>query len=107
MQFLVVAKPQFPLPLEHASSVIEGALAWYERYKSQLEMFGLFPGGGGFGVVAVPDVETLNQMMIEMPFAWFSEHQVYPIVPGRVGLEQLQEAVEVFRDEQVGDIAVR
>jgi hypothetical protein len=76
--------------------VIEGALAWSERHRDSIELFGNFIGGGGFGVLNVPDEETLNQIVIEMPFAWFSDVEVLPFVDGEAGLRQLQRALQAM-----------
>ena len=91
MRFLVVARPQFQIPPELLPQMIEGALEWHERYKEQLQEFGTFPGGGGFGIVEAQDSTRLNQLMLEMPFSPFAHHDVYPIVPGDTGLRQLRE----------------
>jgi muconolactone delta-isomerase len=96
MQFLVVAKPQFQAPPDQLPAMIEAAMEWTDRYANELKEFGTFPGGGGFGIADVPDVETLNQMIVEMPFSPFSTHEIYPIVPGATGLSQLRERVAML-----------
>ena len=93
MHVLVVATPQHPIPPSEMPGIVEGAADWFERHKDELEAFGLFPGGGGFGVVDVADGEHLNQLMLEMPFSPFSHHDIYPFVPGVTGLHQLREAM--------------
>jgi hypothetical protein len=96
MRVLVIGTPKFQIPPEQMSGVIEGALAWSERYRDSIELFGNFVGGGGFAAVNVPDETTLNQMVIEMPFAWFSDVQVHPFVDGEAGLRQLQQALQAM-----------
>jgi hypothetical protein len=91
MHVLVVATPRHPIPPADLPGVVEGALDWHERHKDELEAFGTFPGGGGFGVVDVADGEHLNQLMLEMPFSFFSHHELYPFAPGDTGLRQLRE----------------
>jgi hypothetical protein len=93
MRALVIGTPKFPPPPEKLPEMIEGALAWHQRYSDRFEVFGNFIGGGGFAVVNVPDEQTLNQMVMEMPFAWVSDVSVRPFVDGVTGFHQLQEAL--------------
>lgn len=90
MRVLVVATPAFPIPPDQLPAIVEGALQWSEQHRDELDQFGVFPGGGGFGVVNVADETALNQLMLDMPFAPFSHHEVRAFVPGREGLRQLQ-----------------
>jgi hypothetical protein len=96
VRVLVIGTPKFQVPPEQMPGVVEGALAWSERYRDNLELFGNFVGGGGFGVLNVPDEETLNQIVIEMPFVWFSDVQVHPFVDGVTGMRQLQRALQAM-----------
>jgi hypothetical protein len=93
MRALVIGTPKFPIPPEQLPGMIEGALAWHERYQDHFDAFGSFLGGGGFAVVNVPDEQTLNQIVIELPFSWVSDVTVRPFVEGVAGLRQLQEAL--------------
>jgi hypothetical protein len=92
MRVLVVAKPRATVPPEQIAGLIEGAMHWHERYHDRFEVFGSFPGGGGFAALDVPDEETLHQMVLEMPFSRFSEVTVTPYVPGDTGLRLAQQA---------------
>jgi hypothetical protein len=96
MRVLVVGTPKFQIPPDQLPSIVEGAIAWHERYEDKFESFGLFPGGGGFGVINVKDEVELNQLIIEMPFSWFSEVEVRSFVPGVEGLQQLKQAVDAM-----------
>ena len=97
MRMFVMAEPQFPIPPEQFPALAEGFAAWTERYRGQMELFEFFAGGGGgFGVVNVPDEKTLTQMLLEYPFAIYSELDVRPILDGdtalalwRQGMQQL------------------
>jgi len=93
MKALVVGTPKFPVPPDQLPGMIDGALAWHERYKDHIEIFGSFPGGGGFATIDVPDEQTLNQMVIDMPFSWVSEVSIRIFVEGVAGLRQLQESL--------------
>ena|SRR6476660_830221 len=93
MRALVVATPAHPIAPEALPEILQEALGWSERHAEELEEFGLFPGGGGFGIVNVADEAAFNQLMLEMPFAPFSRHEVHPFVDGRAGLRQSLEAM--------------
>src|SRR5215204_661658 len=93
MRVLVVASPAFPIPPEELPAVVEGALGWAEQHRDELELFGTFPGGGGFGVAEVADEMALNRLMLDMPFAPFSHHEIHPFVPGVEGLRALHESL--------------
>ncbi len=96
MKALVIARPQFPIPPELAPMITQGALDWYERYKDRFEVFGTFIGGGGFAVVEVDDSEELSKMIVEMPFATFSEITAELYVEGDKGFRQFQEAMQAM-----------
>ena len=93
MRFLVVGTPKHLIPPDQLGMVTDGAIAWYDRYQDKFSAFGVFPGGGGFGCVEVADEMELSQMMIEMPFSWFSDLQIRPYIEGRAGFDQLKAAV--------------
>ncbi|HEY4281228.1 MAG TPA: hypothetical protein VGM91_23655 [Conexibacter sp.] len=90
MRFLVYATPHFPIPPDQMPAVVDGALEWAEQHRAEIEQFGLFPGGGGFGIANVTDETALNQLLLDMPFAPFSQHQIHTFVPGIDGLQQLR-----------------
>ena len=71
-------------------------LTGHERYQDKFQAFGTFPGGGGFGVIEAADEAELNQLIMEMPFSWFSDVQVRPFVDGAQGLHQLKQAVDAM-----------
>jgi hypothetical protein len=93
MHVLVVATPQHPIPPSEMPGIVGGATDWYERHKDEFEVFGLFPGGGGFGVVEVDDAARINQLMLEQPFSPYSRYEVHPFSPGGTGFAQLREAL--------------
>jgi hypothetical protein len=96
MKALVIGRPQFPIPPEQAPMIVQGALDWYERYKDRFEVFGSFMGGGGFAVVDAADAEELNKIIVEMPFAVFSDVTAELFVEGDKGLHQFQEAMQAM-----------
>jgi hypothetical protein len=93
---LVIGTPKFQIAPDQLPSIVDAAIAWQERHQDKFEAFGSFPGGGGFGVVEVADEAELNQLIMEMPFSWFSEVKVWPFVPGAEGLQQLKQAVDAM-----------
>jgi Domain of unknown function (DUF3303) len=92
MRFLVVATPKFPAPPEIVPGLIARAQEWQERYDDKFEVFGIFPGGGGFAVAEVSDEAELHRMIVEMPFSPFSEHMIQPVVDGATAWRQTREA---------------
>jgi hypothetical protein len=96
MRALVIGTPKFQIPPDQLPAVVDGAISWYERHQDKFESFGTFPGGGGFGVVEVADEIELNQLIIEMPFSWFSDVEVRLFVPGVEGLHQFKQAVDAM-----------
>lgn len=93
MKFLVVATPKIPPPPEMLISMLDRGEEWQQRYEDKFDAFGIFPGGGGFGIVDVKDEAELHRMMAEMPFAPFSEHLIRPFVDGATGWRQSREAI--------------
>jgi hypothetical protein len=93
MRALVIGRPKFQIPPEQMQDVVQGAIDWYGRYEDRFTAFGTFPAGGGFGVVEVADEEELNRMILEMPFAMFSDITVEPFVEGDKGFRMFQEAM--------------
>lgn len=93
MRFLVVATPKFPIPPDQILGMLDRGEEWQQRHSDKFEAFGMFPAGGGFGIVNVRDEATLHQLMAEMPFAPFSDHEIRPFVDGPTGWRQAREAV--------------
>ncbi len=96
MRFIIFAEPKFQAPPDQLSRLIDGSLEWNSRYREHLQEFGLFPGGGGFALVNVPDEATLNEMVVRHPFAFFSDIQAIPFVDGETGWQQLREAAQAL-----------
>jgi muconolactone delta-isomerase len=53
-------------------------------------------GGGGFGIIDASDEAELNQLILEMPFSWFSDVEVRPFVQAAEGLQQFKQAVDAM-----------
>ncbi len=96
MRVLVSGTPKFQIPPERLPEIIDGALAWSERHRDRIETFGGYIGGGGFAILDVTDEEELNQIVIDMPFTWFSDVQIRPFVEGEASLRQLQQAAQAM-----------
>ncbi len=74
--------------------MVQGALDWVERHRDSIVINGAFPAGGGFAVLDVPDVETLNALILEWPLTPVSDTQVEPFMDGEAGLRALLEALQ-------------
>jgi hypothetical protein len=92
MKFLVVATPKTTAPPEMIPVMIDRSEEWQQRYEDKFEAFGLFPAGGGFAIAEVSDEAELHRMIVEMPFAPFSEHQIFAIVDPATGWQQTRDA---------------
>jgi hypothetical protein len=92
MRFLVVATQKFPAPPEIVPGLIGAAEEWQKRHSDKLETFGLFPGGGGFGIADVPDEAALHQIILENPFTPFSDYEIKVIVDAPTAWRQAREA---------------
>ena len=92
MRFLVVATPKFAAPPEMIVTMIDRSEEWHQRHDDKFEASGLFPGGGGFAIADVSDEAELHRMIVEHPFAPFSEIITRPIVDNATGYRQAREA---------------
>jgi muconolactone delta-isomerase len=93
MRALVTSTPKVPPPPDAVIGMIDAAERWQERYASNFESFGLFPGGGGYGIVNVEDEAELHRMLAQMPFGPFSTWEIRVIVDGATGWGQMREAI--------------
>ena len=101
MRVLALVRPRFFIPPEQFPALIDGFLAWRERYRGQMEVFEFFAGGGGgFGIIATDNEAALHQMFIEYPFSPFSEIEFRPILNGDQALQQWQQAVQAMQATQ-------
>jgi hypothetical protein len=97
MRILIISRPMFPFPPEQGPALMQAFAAWRERYRPVTETFEFFAGGGGgFGIVNVPDESALNQMMLEYPFVIFNEQEFRPIIDGDKALAQWQAAFQAM-----------
>jgi hypothetical protein len=94
MRVLVIGRPRFQVPPEQFAGMVQGALDWFERHRGSIIISGGFPAGGGFAVLDVPDVETLNRLALEWPLTPVSETQVEPFMDGEAGLRELLAALQ-------------
>ena len=93
MRFLVIAIPRTTPTPDVLPGLLEAGEAWYERYEDYFEAFGIFPGGGGFGIVDLQKEADLHRLIAEMPFSAYSEIKTWSYVDGRTGWKQAREAV--------------
>jgi hypothetical protein len=94
MRFMVVIRPQFPIPPEMLPGMIESFRAWWERYRDRWESAGFYAGQpGGGGVCNVSDEVEYNRMIMEWPFTPFSQIESHPLIEMDTALTQWQEIV--------------
>lgn len=97
MRVLLIARAKIPAPPEHLPAMVQAFVDWRERYRDKMESFEFFAAAnGGFGVFNAPDEATLSQIMMEWPFAPFSDLELTPIVDGDTALKQWQAAVQAM-----------
>lgn len=95
MRCLVLSQPgPMPPPSDQMPRLVDAFVAWRDKYRAKMEAFEFFAGRpGGFGIVNVRDEAELSQIMMEFPWAPFSEIKIDLIVSGDTGLKQLKESV--------------
>lgn len=94
MRFLVIQTPKHEIPLEQASGLLTAEREWYDRNREYLEAYGWFVDRGGFGLADVPDLETLNRINKEHPFAYKAETQIRAVIDADVAVQQLRTLLE-------------
>ena len=94
MRFLVISTPIHPVPIEEIPGLLTAEREWYDRNREYLEAYGWFADRGGFGLVDVPDLETVSRMNREHPFARNSETQIRPVVDADVAVQQIRTLLE-------------
>jgi hypothetical protein len=92
MRVFVLVEPKFFIPPEMFPTLLDGFAAWRDTHRESMEAFEFFAGGGGgFGILNVPDEATLNRMIVQYPFTPFSEITTRPILDGDAALRQWRE----------------
>ena len=93
MRFLVVVTPKHPAPPDRVLQMIDGLEAWHDRHSDKFESFGLFPGGGGYGVVEIGDEASLHRIIAENPFTPFANTEIRVAVDGPTGIQNAREVM--------------
>jgi len=99
MRFLAVIKSKVPPPLEAAVPLIDGMLGWIETNTKggKMEQAWGFAGiQGGGGILSVDSLEELDRIMTTMPFAPFSDVEVYGLADVKQGLTAAKEAATMM-----------
>jgi hypothetical protein len=92
MRVFVLVEPKFFVPPEMFPTLLDGFAAWRDAHRESMEVFEFFAGGGGgFGILNVPDEATLNRIVVQYPFTPFSEITTRPILDGDTALGQWRE----------------
>jgi hypothetical protein len=90
MRFLVISTPSYPVSLEELPSMLAAEREWYDRNREHLDAYGWFADRGGFGLVDVPDLETLSRINKEHPFAYSSDTQIHAVIDADVATQQIR-----------------
>lgn len=94
MRFMMVCRPQFPLPPDMLPALVDGFAAWWDRYKDRWESAGFFAGeGGGGGICRVADEAEFHRMMMEWPLTAFSQIDSRALIDMDDALKQWQDMV--------------
>ncbi len=92
MRVFVLVEPKYFIPPEMFPTLLDRFAAWRDANRENMEAFEFFAGGGGgFGILNVPDEATLNRIVVQYPLTLFSELTVRPILEGDTALEQWRE----------------
>ena len=104
LRVFVLVEPKFFIPPEMFPTMLDWFAAWREAYRESMEAFEFFTGGGGgFGILNVPDEATLNRIMVQYPFTPFSEITIRSILDGDTALRQWREIMSE-RDSPPADV---
>jgi hypothetical protein len=103
MRVFVLVEPKFFIPPEMFPTLLDGFAAWRDSHRESMEAFEFFAGGGGgFGILNVPDEATLNRKMVQYPFTPFSELTIRSILDGDTALGQWREIMSGMMDTGPG-----
>jgi hypothetical protein len=95
MRFLVISTPKYQVPTEQLPGLLAAEREWYDRNREYLDAYAWFAdSGGGFGLVDVPDADTLSRINREHPFAYYAETQIRAVVDADVAVGQLRTLLE-------------
>ena len=99
MRAFVLVEPKFFTPPEMFPTLLDAFAAWRDAHREHMETFEFFAGGGGgFGILNVPDEATLNRIMVKYPFFAYSLITVRPILDGDTALGQWREIMREIMD---------
>ena len=94
MRFLVIVTPKYQVPPEQLPALLTSEREWYDRNREHIEEYGWFADKGGFGLVDVPDLETLSRVNKEHPFFYSSETEIRALVDADVAVQQVRTLLE-------------
>jgi hypothetical protein len=94
MRFLVISTPMHQVPVEQLPGLLTAQREWYDRNREYLDEYGWFADKGGFGLVDVPDLETLSRVNKEHPFFYNSETEIRAVVDADVAVQQVRTLLE-------------
>lgn len=99
MKFLVVTKPKHLVPPEIVPALMDGMIAFANKYteSGKIEAIWGFAGlAGGAGIANVDSLEELDGIMAEFPLGGFSEIEILPLVDLNDSLQRVKQATEAM-----------
>ena len=97
MRFMLIARPQFPIPPDQVPALVAGFRQWWGRHRQHWEAAGFWAGeNGGGGIANVPDEATFHRMMVEWPFTPFSHLEARALVDVDAALDTWDEALRAM-----------
>jgi muconolactone delta-isomerase len=101
MKFLITQESKYPIPPEISSRVLEGMMAWLDKYQRQGKLEASWSIAGrqaGGGILNVNSLEELDEIMTQNPLAPFSDVRAEPLSDARESLQRgLKIMEEMFR----------
>jgi hypothetical protein len=94
MRFLVISTPMHQVSVEQLPGLLTAERESYDRNREYLEEYGWFADKGGFGLVDVPDLETLSRVNKEHPFFYNAETEIRAVVDADVAVQQVRTLLE-------------
>jgi len=96
MRFLVIGKNRSPVPPDIAPALFDAMIAWVNKIKASGKveaLWGTAGVAGGGAILNVDSADELDAIMIEFPFAPFSEITIVLIVDIVESLQRSKQAM--------------
>lgn len=95
MRVLMISRPKHPVPPQLLMPLMDAFAGWRARYRPVMQTFDFFAsGGGGCGILEVPDEDTLGQLVMEYPWGPFSEVELHVLLDGDRAMSRQRAVIE-------------